>query len=522
MRRLQVALLVYGASNAILYAGLLPLWDGFDEPFHYGYVNWLRSTGKLPVMGRTPLPDEVVRSLDLVPVSYAVQRNLHRGVPFDAYFALPEAQRVELRRQLNALDPRIPAPPPQSSNYESHQAPLAYLVLAPFDALWSHSPLPARILRLRIAGALFSVALTWLAIRRLARLMALPPAIPVAALFVTFSSQMFYATVCRVSNDWLAVPAWAFFLAECAAFYLRPSASSAIRMMLWLAAGLLTKAYFLSGAPLALILLVICLPRGKTVSVASLLFVPALWYLRNVVLYRNFTGMQETAGGIAFTELAHAARIVPWPRALLVTARTSLWTGNNSLFAFSAKTIGLMLILLAAGICFYIAHAVRAGLPRAERATVAGQICFLVGLVYSTVLTFWYTQGAGISPAPWYLQPLLAPGLLLIFMAAPRLAAAIVWLWAYVLAATYIAKLIPFYAGFNTGRAHLSDLARWWKALLGGSYGTLATTSLIPPPFLLALAIAIVTAAVTLAIALSIILLARRAISSETKICRIR
>ena len=31
--RLRTVLLIYGALNAFLYAGLLPLWEGFDEPF---------------------------------------------------------------------------------------------------------------------------------------------------------------------------------------------------------------------------------------------------------------------------------------------------------------------------------------------------------------------------------------------------------------------------------------------------------------------------------------------------------
>ena len=48
----RIALLLCGALNAILYAGLLPLWDGFDEPFHYGYVQYLRTHGSLPVLGR--------------------------------------------------------------------------------------------------------------------------------------------------------------------------------------------------------------------------------------------------------------------------------------------------------------------------------------------------------------------------------------------------------------------------------------------------------------------------------------
>jgi hypothetical protein len=58
---LRSALLIYGGLNAVMYSGLLPLWDGFDEPCHYGYVQWLRSTGSLPYLGRTPVPEEILR-----------------------------------------------------------------------------------------------------------------------------------------------------------------------------------------------------------------------------------------------------------------------------------------------------------------------------------------------------------------------------------------------------------------------------------------------------------------------------
>ena len=35
---IQGLLIAYGVANALLYATLLPLWEGFDEPFHYSYV----------------------------------------------------------------------------------------------------------------------------------------------------------------------------------------------------------------------------------------------------------------------------------------------------------------------------------------------------------------------------------------------------------------------------------------------------------------------------------------------------
>jgi hypothetical protein len=514
----RIALLFYGALNAILYAGLLPLWDGFDEPFHYGYVQYLRTHGSLPVLGHTVLSGEIIQSLDLVPASYAVQINLRRGVTFDTYFALPKIQRIELRRKLEQVDTQTASAPSQSPNYEAHQAPLAYALLAPFDALWAHAPLTVRILRLRLIGALLSMLLLWLATFRLARLMRLPESIPLSVMFVVFSSQMLYATICHVDNDWLAVPLWTLLLCEAVALYLQPKAGTAIRLALWLAAGLLTKAYFLCAVPLVFALVVLCSLRRRLAwryaAACTVLWlgVAAPWYARNLVLYGNLTGMQETAGGIPFAQLAGAAARIPWLRAALSTARSSLWTGNNSLFTLSSKTVNLMLLLMLGATCLYVVHAVRRRLPAAERPLLAGVLCFVAGLVYSTVLTSWSTHGAGISPAPWYVQPLLAPGLCLLFIGLSELEwlgsllhLAILWLWAYVIAATYVAKLIPFYAGFTTSQARLADLPGWWGRLFNGAYGTLDTAALLPPGVLLAMTAAVVTVAVTLAAALSVI-----------------
>lgn len=514
----RIALLVYGALNATLYVGLLPLWDGFDEPFHYGYVQYLRAHGSLPVLGRTVLSGEIVQSLDLVPASYAVQLNLRRGVTFDTYFALPQARRTELRRELEQIDARTAFAPSQSPNYEAHQAPLAYLLLAPFDAVWSHAPLTVRVLRLRLIGAQLSVLLLWLATFRLARRMGLPESIPLCVMFLVFSSQMFYATICHVANDWLAVPLLTLLLGEAISLYLQPKAATSIRLALWLAAGLLTKAYFLSAVPLVFALVALCSLRRKlpwrhaAACMVLSLGIAAPWYARNLFLYRNLTGMQETAGGAPFAQLAGVAAHIPWLRAALFTARTSLWTGNNSLFLFSSKTVSLMLGLLLAAACLYGVHAVRHRLPCSERPLLAGVLCFAAGLIYSTVLTSWSTHGAGISPAPWYVQPLLAPGLCLLFIGLLELERpgslfrlAILWVWTYVIAATYVAKLIPFYAGFTSSQARLADLPGWWGRLFAGSYGSLGTAALLPPAALLLMTAAVVIAAVALAAALSVI-----------------
>jgi len=525
--------LLYGALNALLYAGLLPLWEGFDEPFHYGYVQELRRHGALPVMGKTVLSEEVVRSLDLVPAGYAVTRNVGRGVAFGDYFRMPAEERRELRRRLERIDPASAAGDSQSPNYESHQAPLAYALLAPFDALWAKVPLPARVLRLRLLGALAAVLLLWFGTLRLGALLDLPDTIPLTVMFVAFSSQMFYGAVCHIANDWLAVPLFALVLSEAVALHREPRAPAALRLGLALGAGLLTKAYFLAAVPVvAGVALVVYmrgrqvakshpglarasgLPRFFLVSLAPGLVIAAPWYIRNLSLYHNLSGMQETLGGTPFGALARAAGRIPWLDAALVTARTSLWTGNNSLGALSRNTLRVMLLLLGAAVCLYLWRAVRSRLPGAERVVLAGTLGYMAALVYSTVLTYWSTRGAGISPAPWYVQALLAPGLCLLFIGLSKsggtgraLWLAMVWVWTYVMVVTYGVKQIPFYAGFTNGTAHLSDLPGWYARLLSGFYGTLETAALLPPGLLLALAAVVTAMAMTLAVGLSAIFL---------------
>src|SRR5579862_401940 len=89
------ALAAYGVLNAVLYSSLLPLWEGFDEPWHYGYVQYLSAHHRFPVLGPTLLSREINRSMELVPLSYLVVRNNHfRGVrTFTEYFALDSAAR---------------------------------------------------------------------------------------------------------------------------------------------------------------------------------------------------------------------------------------------------------------------------------------------------------------------------------------------------------------------------------------------------------------------------------------------
>src|ERR1700676_5219037 len=75
-RGARVLLIAYILVNAALYSVLLPLWEGFDEPFHFAYVQQLANGQGLPDARTARLSREVGASLLLAPASQAVQQNL--------------------------------------------------------------------------------------------------------------------------------------------------------------------------------------------------------------------------------------------------------------------------------------------------------------------------------------------------------------------------------------------------------------------------------------------------------------
>lgn len=495
----RIALAAFGLLNAVLYAGLLPLWEGFDEPFHYANMQHISHRRTIPQPGRSFLSREVQDSLGLVPLAPGVKKNLGAGITFGEYFRLPPDRRAQLRARLETLDPRLGFQPSAAPNYEAQQAPLAYLLLAPIDALWSGAPLSQRILRLRLVCAIASVLLTLAGIFRLGASLAMSAPFVHAAAFIVLSSQMFYAATAHVTNDWLAVPLFCLLLAEAIAH--RP-----VRFALLLAAAVLVKAYFLALAPLG----IFCFRRDKLRAAAAGLIFLCLagpWYARNLVRHGNLSGMQETAAGAPPADLFRAALHLPWPRTLWSTAHSALFTGNNSYIAFSALTLSLMLALLAIAAGIYVRQAVRKSFPLAERILIAGMLLHTSAVAYSTVVAYWSSHGVASTPAPWYWQPIWPAAVLLAMLGLSRgsrfarwLALSIVWLWTYAIAATWLAKFIPFYAGFSDGRTRLADLPHWYAQLIAGSAGALDTVSLLSSRTVLAMAAVACLCAVVLAV----------------------
>src|ERR1700687_327543 len=134
MSRLLGAIVLYGALNAAAYSCLLPLWEGFDEGFHYGFVQLLSTTRSFPVLGKAFLSQEIWRSYELTPVSHYLQPYTRAPLNFSDYFAMPRQVRETLHRRLGPIGINQSSEhQPDKPNYEVKQSPLPYVLMAALD-----------------------------------------------------------------------------------------------------------------------------------------------------------------------------------------------------------------------------------------------------------------------------------------------------------------------------------------------------------------------------------------------------
>jgi hypothetical protein len=473
MRPLHVLLIVYGIVNAAAYCCLLPLWEGFDEAYHYGYVQLLATDLRFPVLGQARLSREIWHTFEFAPVSHYLQPFTGAPVNFTDYFALPAGERAQRRTQLESISTseRFEAQP-DKPNYEVNQSPLTYVFMAGVDRVLAGSALVMRVLALRIICAILSIVLMGHVTLRVARELGLGASMAHVALFCVFSSQMLYATICHVSNDALAPPAMGYVLLAAILVWRKGRSRDWVVLGVALAVALLIKAYFLFVFPMVLGLIVWKRRAVAGVMLAGvLLAVP--WYVRNLVLYHNLSATVESTSGLSVFQLLKTATAVPWIESIRYMAHSSLWTGNNSFTTFSSMTLNLALLLVAAGLVLYFIYARR---DAAEWITIAAIVLFSSGLALITVAFYSGTSGRAIGAVPWYSQVLLAPVLLIVFLGFSRaggwgrvLAAVTVMLWAYVMGATYVAKLIPLYGGFTSSHVRVAELVGWYRSGVAGS-----------------------------------------------------
>jgi hypothetical protein len=474
--------------NVAVYACLLPLWEGFDEPFHYGYVQAISVEHQFPVLNRARISSEIRDSFHFVPLSGLLSQAMPGSASFEQWSKLSEADRKQRRADLDQLTPGSRLQPSPVLNYEAQQAPLAYLTLAPVDFLLRQLHIEWRILWLRLLGGSAAALAVFLGLTKFVELLGLSPGFALAALTCVFELQMLWASVAHVGNDLLAIPLTVWFLISLLVTATTPTDRNLLVLAAIFAAGLLTKAYFLAFVPVLLVLMVRVSVRRKAsarvflMSAIMIVLAAGPWYARNLFLYRSLSGTQQSVAGIGLAQALQAVTGTNWLLSAVNFARWSLWTGNWSFLSFSRTTLNLELALLIIGGLLYLArlHWVRS--PQTWVLFACG--CFLASLAYQTAVTWVDTKGLSTNPEPWYAQGLIVCAIVLCFSGLQSagvpgkiMASALVTLFAWVAVTTYFARLLPYY-GSAVRRGSVAGVWHWWRS---DPAKRLSTVLLLPP-----------------------------------------
>lgn len=516
---IRALLLIYGLMNAVLYVSLLPLWEGIDEEFHYGYVQYLGAHHAFPVLGQTGLSNDINATLVLLPMSYLMIANLHlqdtQGVrTFEQFAALDSSTRHELRAAAERIpsELRLRESDQYSTNYEAQHAPLAYFLMAVPNELMQRVSLPRRVWILRLLLSVACVLLMFRGMESLGREIGLDQGFVAALEFLTFSCQMFWATVAHVDNDWLAVPLAVWLIIRALRCHRERSTRSALWFGGIFSAGLLTKAYFLVFGPLYVLAALLWHRRGKLSGrgLMVLFLVPAIlagpWYVRNLILYGDVSGHVEATNGVTTGGALRALLSIPWLKTIPFMARGAFWMGNASFNDFSVSTMNLLLLLLGIALALWT---MRRGLRR-DLFLWAPVAAFWVAVIYAIGSLYMYSKGALTITGPWYLQAVMTPLLCMALLGCQRsgrlgrwTSSATVVLWGYILAATYVAKLMPLYGGFPGARSSLRELTHWYLSDWPRTSDILNTVALAPATVLVTL---LATLLVTLLAAMTAVL----------------
>ena len=455
------------------------MWEGFDEPFHYAYVESLSTNAAFPVFGRSPVSREIAESFRDVPLTRMLSVTVPGALSFEEWFRIGASEKTERLARLSTLSSSARAEPSDILNYEAQQAPLAYMVLAPFDAALARVPLRYRILLLRLIATVSGTLLLWFGVVKLCRLLQISDTFAFATAAGVFSAQMLWATIAHVGNDYLAVPLTFLLLVWLGIAAQKPSVRNLVILSVIFSAGLLTKAYFLAFTPVFVWCVLKC-TRPIVLLIPAITALP--WYVHNRFLYGSFSGTQQSVAGIGFTQAIFALPHIPLVSSSLAFLHWSLWTGNWSFLSFSKATLNIELGLIGMALALYFRHFRH--FTKAEWWGLAACGCFCAALLYQTCVTYIHTHGLSLFAEPWYWQGIVCFIWVLAFRGLEQsvllgriIALVLVLLSAWICAVTYVAKLFPMYGdGFD--RATIRHVWAWWSA---HPTQDLSTVALAPP-----------------------------------------
>jgi len=425
--------------RGVFYCSILPVWEGYDEPFHFAFVQYLVSSHHLPVP-TTLVSREIQASLHSLPLPWTLQKQGYANptVTHDAFWKLNVQQREQLQRQFRQI-PREWGEEPATEpirNYEAQQPPLYYVLFSLLLRGMNSLELPSCVWLLRVLSVLgvsilvplgYLVALNMLGNEK--------TALGIVALATMMPELM--VNISRIGNESLAIVLYTLLVYATFKVVEGPRHFGYLQVVgLVLGLGLLTKAYFLTALPSLFVIVAWCFLRWpksrKTlvlqsgVAMAITAAVSGSWYWRAHRVLGSWSGLSSDAAlrTASKSDLLRQVWHVNWLSAAISVVLSHIWYGAWSFLRVSNHVyllFGGVMFLAAVGTLILLVRlwktptSEESGLLFREQFIVL--ICFYgffcLGLAYQ-VLTLFMSEGVSASTG-WYIYCLVIPELILAY-----------------------------------------------------------------------------------------------------------
>jgi hypothetical protein len=451
-----IAFIAFGTALAVL----TPLGEGFDEPWHFAYIQRVAQVWDVPMGHSDHISEEVAQFLQHHPVSWGLHSNNPALMSYEDYWRADPSLREKQDRTLRSLrfsGRYVEAQDGLSGQYERHQPPLYYVISAPIFVLASHSlSLANSFLAMRLWSVLLASLLVPGAFFLAIGIFDDKPWVK-SILLLTILFPGLYPGVIRVANDALAVPLATWMFACIVHFFETERRAFLVATTALLIAGLWTKAFFiplLIGTVLSLLIFKHFRQAMIVLLVAAI--IGSGWYVYNYQATGSLTGLPEAVkSGSSVGSSLQTLGQLDWRNLVNVVRFSHIWVGNWSFLNVRGWMYRLVSWLFLAG-AFGCVLGWRSGMSlRALVVLGVNYLLFIAALLYYATQVF---QNGGISVAEgWYLT-LLIPVEAVLFVTGvrsyilkywPAVVAAVGFL---LLALTVYANLfvmIPYYSGMT-------------------------------------------------------------------------
>jgi hypothetical protein len=433
-------------AGAAFFAVMMPLGEGFDELWHFAYIQHIAQLGTVPESHATLLSREGMTFLQLHPVAWAVHNNFPMLPSYEQYWQHADNNR-SLDEQLANLrfEGRYSETAGDASfQYESHQAPLYYFISAPVFAWASHR---LSFVQTFTAMRLFSILLTSFLVPGTfllanSTLKDSYGAANATALLVLFPGL--YPSIARVSNDALVLPLACWTLL-CLVRFLEESTNGRLfTLQLLLIAGLWTKAFFLPIAAGVVLCLVFAGRFRAAALIALLSMLGTPWYIANFVQSHALTGLpEEIAGTTSNVTIAQALSKMNWLNLFRVLRSSHIWTGNWSFLSVRIWMYQVVFGIYILGIVGLLRG--RLQNPKAVAALATCYVSSIAGLIYYGILVF-RAGGTSVTEG-WYLAPMI-PAEIVLFAAGIQSLFGKHRRWLFIFSQTCLMLLLAYTAAF--------------------------------------------------------------------------